>query len=282
MLITEWEMEMRGIETEIAREMAHPELREWTSGPFDRSLLWFIWSMGVSAGLGPALRTAVTAATYLVHRGLEVHELERFRSSGPVPATAVLAGDFFSSKYYLLLARHGLIPLIGVLARGVRRVNEQKVRRSTWRWEADPEGYARLCVEMETIIVRELGRQLSLGDAWTELVKTAGRGFALARGGAWGRGAVLPSLMDLYVWRSATAEERRALHEAGAGWIGRVRALYAKYNAGGWLSDQLAEVCAAIRRLFASLSRVEAEGVERMCSEWEAAWATRVPAAKER
>ncbi|HHY66321.1 heptaprenyl diphosphate synthase component 1 [Kyrpidia sp.] len=281
MLLTDWEMEMRCIEKMIAREMNHPELRQWSSEPLDRSLIWLIWSMGASAGLGPALRAAVAAAVYLVHRGLEVHEVERAQpGGGGVSATAVLAGDFFSSKYYLLLAKYGLVSLVGVLSGGVRRVNELKVRRRSWRWDEDPEGYVALCAEIETGVVRGLLRGLSLRDPWPEVVRAAGRGFALVRGGEWGHGGALPSLMDLHVWASTTAEERRALEESEGS--GRVRALYAKYNAGDWVTDQLTEVCSSIRSRLASLPRLGAEGLERMCSEWEAAWASWVPVAKER
>lgn len=91
----DWEMEMGSIEKMIAGEMNHPELCQWSSEPLDRSLIWLIWSMGASAGLGPALRAAVAAAVYLVHRGLEVHEVERAQpGGGGVSATTVLAGDF--------------------------------------------------------------------------------------------------------------------------------------------------------------------------------------------
>ncbi|CAB3392010.1 conserved protein of unknown function [Kyrpidia spormannii] len=193
MLLTDWEMEMRSIEKMIAREMNHPELRQWSSEPLDRSLIWLIWSMGASAGLGPALRAAVAAAVYLVYRGLEVHEVERAQpGGGGVSATAVLAGDFFSSKYYLLLAKYGLVSLVGVLSGGVRRVNELKVRRRSWRWEEDPEGYVALCAEIETGVVRGLLRGLSLRDPWPEVVRAAGRGFALVRGGEWGHGGRCP------------------------------------------------------------------------------------------
>ncbi|MBX6395116.1 MAG: heptaprenyl diphosphate synthase component 1, partial [Alicyclobacillaceae bacterium] len=171
MLTTEWEKEMRGIEKQIAREVDHPDIREWTSPVSSRPLLWLLWSMTASAGLTPPVRTAVVAASCLVYRGLEIHEIDgTVEDDGAPPATAVLAGDFFSSKYYLLLAKHGLISLIGVLAGAARRVSEEKAKRVGWRWEADAEGYQRLCVSVETAVFHALSRWLSLPDPWPDLI----------------------------------------------------------------------------------------------------------------
>lgn len=274
---------MMGIERRIVEEMDHPDLREWAFSVWNRSLLWLTWSMTASAGLSQTMRDDVVTAVYLVHRGLEVHEIGEVRLSGqpPEPA-AVLAGDFFSSKYYLMLAKRGLIPLIGNLARAVREISEYKVRRARWPWDRDAEGYRNVCVSIETALFHALRRWLSLSDPWPRLIERAGEGFAVARGGAWGNGAVTPSLVDVYLWHAATPEERRAIREEDPPPAARIRALYAKYNTAGWMGGQLAEVCRELREWAAGMPAAASQGIERVCAHWESCWAGGVPVAKER
>src|SRR5699024_11828541 len=67
----------------------------------------------------------------LVQCALDTHELVPVNNDSMLSKTekqlAVLAGDYYSGLYYALLAEHGQIRMIQILANAIKQINEYKM-----------------------------------------------------------------------------------------------------------------------------------------------------------
>lgn len=72
----------------------------------------------------------ITTVLLLIYHGLSVHEhIDDNVTDEKCRQLKVLAGDYYSSKYFHLLAKSGDIELVGIFAEAVARINEAKAER---------------------------------------------------------------------------------------------------------------------------------------------------------
>lgn len=132
-------------------------------------------------------RTAETCAlaAFLVQLGLDTHdridlgdslkEEQAMRSR----QLKVLAGDYFSSVFYELLAQAGQIGMVSSMSAAICEVNRIKVRvyNGLRRMLLPAEEYLRECVHLKTALFRSFSRQLdqSVQHIWDLLLAELSR-----------------------------------------------------------------------------------------------------------
>ncbi|GEN33701.1 MULTISPECIES: heptaprenyl diphosphate synthase component 1 [Aneurinibacillus] len=120
-------------------------------------LYLFLRQRGVS---GAALRDYIVTAT-LIQLALDSHErvsLNKEETSAGIRSRqlTVLAGDYFSSRYYYLLANLEDVRAIGQLARSIQEINEWKINLYCENdWTA--EQYLQRKVDIESSLLRSFG-----------------------------------------------------------------------------------------------------------------------------
>jgi len=77
--------------------------------------------------LPPKLQEALSIAVSLMQHALDSHELVRAGDEQRRRQLTVLAGDYFSSRFYQLLSQAGSVHAIGVIAQAVCEVNKMKM-----------------------------------------------------------------------------------------------------------------------------------------------------------
>jgi len=82
---------------------------------------------GAEKAAHPKLQEAVTLAVSLMQHGLDTHELVNGKEEMLRRQMTVLAGDYFSSRFYQLLSQVGSIQSIGLLSQAVCDVNRLKM-----------------------------------------------------------------------------------------------------------------------------------------------------------
>ncbi|OEH85905.1 hypothetical protein BHU72_03790 [Desulfuribacillus stibiiarsenatis] len=84
-----------------------------------------------SSGLPMKQIHTLCIASELVDSGIKTHEKIEAVHQAEITKRqlTVLAGDFYSSKYYKILADHNLIPAIKILAKAIQEINEAKMSR---------------------------------------------------------------------------------------------------------------------------------------------------------
>ncbi|MBE3554467.1 MAG: heptaprenyl diphosphate synthase component 1, partial [Thermicanus sp.] len=109
---------------------------------------------GCTQGIrSPEIEVACTA-TMLVQLGLDIHE-EVTNEEEIAPhkirnrQLQILAGDYFSSRYFLLLSSYGMIGKIRELAISIKGINQQKVLLYEWKQDV-PEGDFDRWLEIKT------------------------------------------------------------------------------------------------------------------------------------
>jgi hypothetical protein len=247
---TESQPQTQDIRTKIQAEMEHAYLSSWLPKPVLESLQLFLASaMARAAGLSAEERETVISTLLLIYHGLAVHdeieilaarEDERYRQLG------VLAGDYYSSKYYRLLAEAGHVALIGVFARAIQTVNEAKaeLERDLLDFTMTPARY----LELQTIIHGTLLHSLRsayLSDQahWEDTVTHLVRAAILAK--EWQRAPQIPvtrTMANLTVWQQASSEERKWWKQLVAGKSqdqNRLVSLHVKYGTSSALYQQV-------------------------------------------
>jgi heptaprenyl diphosphate synthase len=198
-------------------------------------------------------------AVLLVHRGLQVH--------GTVPDVpvslpeqerqlTVLAGDFFSSKYYRILVEHGCIDFVGILARAIQSINESKTDfRMNERY---------VSVSFDDHIKRASRTVLELFSALCEyqnvpyleadrLIATVAEILALLEAYIQGPGNyVAYGLHERAVWRLATPEERKYLQKLqyGQPFDAKFLSWFVKYNTNRILEHNIQERILEIKSIY--------------------------------
>ncbi|CAI6080898.1 heptaprenyl diphosphate synthase component 1 [Cohnella sp. JJ-181] len=188
-------------------------------------------------------------ATSLVQMGLDTHDLVENEESGAKAQTRqmrarqmkVLAGDYFSSRFYNLLSQAGQIETVKRLSEAVCEVNRIKVALygKMKQMRLDAEEYVSHGSAIRGVLFMSFGHLMSGMHAklWPELVERFSRCELLFQEllrlqrpddltGSWGVWHVLGEGSD---------EDRRALEESGDD-LGLLRHLMAKYG----VADKLA------------------------------------------
>lgn len=124
---------------------------------------------------------SAAVVTSLVQLGLDTHDtVEMANEHGDdrnlrSRQLKVLAGDYFSSRFYNILAQSGEIAAIQSLSRAVCEVNRMKmtllVKMNQWKITA--EGYLQLAVELRSCLFRTFDNRMLPQDSavWKELLE---------------------------------------------------------------------------------------------------------------
>ncbi|WP_170119558.1 heptaprenyl diphosphate synthase component 1 [Tumebacillus permanentifrigoris] len=247
---TEPHLQIQDIRTQIHAEMEHAYLSRWLPNPVLESLQLILASaMARAAGLSASERETLISTLMLIYHGLAMHdeietlaarEDERYRQLG------VLAGDYYSSKYYRLLAEAGLVPLVGTFARAIQTINEAKaeLERDPLDFTMTPARYLELHTTIHGTLLHSLrtafvSDQLHWDDTVTHLVRAS----ILAK--EWQRAPQIPvtrTMANLSVWQRANAEERKWWKQVVAGKSedqNRLVSLHVKYGTSSTLFQQV-------------------------------------------
>lgn len=197
----------------------HTELPPFSDG---RGHLLYIF-LGCSRGTGFQQGELFTLVTSLVQLGLDTHEsIDRYQDEpgGDVMRTRqlkVLAGDYFSSWFYHLLARQGQIEMVGMLSAAIADFNVMKANlygQMSGRL-VPAEQYLKHTVQLNMRLFLSFTPMIeeSLRDIWEKLLVEFSQCETVAQ--ELRRGAAPASALGGYAyWRvmeSATEEERQQL-----------------------------------------------------------------------
>lgn len=234
------DLRVQDIRSNIYREMEHRYLTGYLPSPeLESAQLVMAEAMLRAASLSPWETESVVSALLLIYHGLAVHEDieelaghadERYRQLG------VLAGDYFSSKYYRLLADAGQIKLIGRLAEAIQQINETKaeLEKNPADFTIGAERYLLMQERIHGSLLHCLRTvYLPHQPMWEEIVTGLVRAVALQRelgksaGQAWIR-----TFGNVLLFGQAGGEERKYLKRLPVGIRGdqRLLSLHVKYG----------------------------------------------------
>jgi heptaprenyl diphosphate synthase len=246
------DLRVQDISSKIHAEMGHSYLSKVLQSPeLERLQLVLAEAMVRAAGLAKSEAETVVSTMMLIYHGLAVHEEidtlarhadERYRQLG------VLAGDYYSSKYYRLLAEAGLIHLIGTFARAIQVINEAKaeLERDTSDYGIQIERYLEMQETIHGTLLHALRETYLPGQAlWEEIVTLLVRATVLVKElgknstQVWSR-----TLTNLMVWQQASGEERKWLKQmkAGKGPEHRLLSLHVKYGTSSEVYQQVEDL----------------------------------------
>lgn len=173
--------DLQEISERIERLASVPYLKEYVDYPQlaeNRLALLFVFLC--DAGLGTERAKTLCAAAGLVQLGLDTHEkVETAYEPGIAKdrnrQLTVLAGDLFSSHYYLLLAKAGEVTAIRILAEAIQKVNEAKLRlylgekSNAISWESYVSYRKTIDTELYTRFVEHFSIDASVEKFWKSL-----------------------------------------------------------------------------------------------------------------
>lgn len=119
----------------VEHKVFHPYLLKFIRTPFiDEDKLLLLISILDQLELSSSQLQNYALTTMLIQIALDTHEnvsnapfFEEEKESQISRQLTVLAGDYYSGLYYMLLAETADIPLIKALANGIKEVNEHKI-----------------------------------------------------------------------------------------------------------------------------------------------------------
>jgi heptaprenyl diphosphate synthase len=150
--------EVRAIIDQIYQSITHSFVEQYVDVPaIAENRLALLYLFLLERGMTKERARTFSMSTGLVQLGLDMHE--RVKNSYDHSLTAernrqltVLAGDYYSSRYYQLLAEAGEMEAIQVLSDAIQRVNEAKM--TLYMAERDgrlsSDEYLRLRTEIDT------------------------------------------------------------------------------------------------------------------------------------
>jgi heptaprenyl diphosphate synthase len=198
-------------------------------------------------------------AIMLIHRGLQVH--------GMVPDVPVslpeqerqlnvLAGDYFSSKYYRILVEHGNIPFVRYLARAIQTINESKVdlrvkeRYQTTTFAEHVKSASKTPYELFVALCEYENVPFPETD---QLIRTVSEILVLLEAYMQDPGQYVSyGFHERILWQTATPEERKHLKKLqyGQPFDGKVLSWFVKYNTRRVLELQIQERIQEVKSIF--------------------------------
>jgi heptaprenyl diphosphate synthase len=237
---TDSELCVRDVRSKIYAEMEHAYLSGYLRSPdLERLQLVLADAMVRSAGLPKEESELVVSTLLLIYHGLAVHDDidklsarpdEKYRQLG------VLAGDYFSSKYYRLLAEAGQVALIGRFALAIQAINEAKseLERDPADFGMSIDQYLGLQERIHGELLHCLREAYLPNDpVWEELVNLFVRATVLQKELIGGTGHLWTrDLTNLLLFKQTSGEERRWLKRQPTGCAAepRLMSLHVKYG----------------------------------------------------
>ncbi|WP_135551544.1 heptaprenyl diphosphate synthase component 1 [Paenibacillus cymbidii] len=187
-----------------------------------------------------------TLVTSLVQMGLDIHDMVPESSDRKEKRAArsrqlkVLAGDYFSAKFYHLLAQAGQIETIRHLSAAICEANRLKVNlymlMKQWKLTAEEYVHQTVNIRMQLFLPFRSKMQGVVSGLWPDVLHSFTRCEVLAQ-----EMRRLDSPQSLrgswaywHLWQEASKEERKQLAAEEPDPL-KIRSLLHKYNAGGHL-----------------------------------------------
>ncbi|XID94263.1 heptaprenyl diphosphate synthase component 1 [Paenibacillaceae bacterium WGS1546] len=239
----------------------HTDLPEFPEGRI--SLLYTVLSHQPRAA---SHKDVLSVVTSLVQMGLDTHDLvenaDRTAKGGTIGMRAqqlrVLAGDYFSSRFYHLLSQGGHIDMIRLLSEAVCDINRLKMvfYGKVKQMKVNAEEYLHFGVELKSGLFLSFGGLMSglYERLWPELVKRFSRCEILLQemtrienrsslAGSWGVWHILHEGSD---------EDRKLIADRGED-AGMIHALLNKYEVADKLGAMLRQSIAQLQTLLQKL-----------------------------
>ncbi|RYG73612.1 hypothetical protein EU245_05795 [Lentibacillus lipolyticus] len=129
-------MEMNSVKAMISEKIHNSLIEQYVQIPYlNDDKLYMLISILNNTSLPDTKRKNYTVATMLVQMALDIHdavpeanEYQQTDNEEKSKQLSVLAGDYYSSLYYLLLSEVEEIELVGVLASAIKEINEIKMQ----------------------------------------------------------------------------------------------------------------------------------------------------------
>ncbi|GAX89719.1 heptaprenyl diphosphate synthase component 1 [Effusibacillus lacus] len=202
-----------------------------------------------TAGCSGEETELLATALMLIYHGLSVHEQIEETHADATQQLKVLAGDYYSSKYFYLLASWGQVDKIGLFAEAIARINEAKAERFALfqKERSNTDKYLFLCERIEGELLYVLCSQYLQGkpvvaDLVRMLVRTyvMGNEYNQFLSGEYNR-----NFSHVYLTNRATEDElaNAFLQET------KVMTLHVKYGTSGFMFNQLEAGLMTVRQL---------------------------------
>ncbi len=253
------ELRFQQAESRVYAEMEHRYLNGIIRCP-DLEMMQFTLAEAMlrEAGLTEEQVGTVVSTMLLIYHGLEIHEDidtlaahsdERYRQLG------VLAGAYYSSKYYRLLAEAGQVPLIGHFAQAIQMINEAKaeLERDPLDFSLSSERYLDIQERIHGMLLHSIRSvYLPHHPRWQQIVETFVRVSVMQKelnnpSTGWSR-----TLANLMIWDRATSEERKWLKGLlrGKGYDhSRLMSMYVKYGTSALIFRKISDLMELVRPL---------------------------------
>lgn len=261
------------ISEQVRSEMEHAYLTRWIGLP-NPELFQLKAAAAVlqTAGCSPEETKLVATVLLLIHHGLFVHEhIDECHQDEKIRQLKVLAGDYYSSKYFYLLAAGGKIDLIGSFAEAIVRINEAKAERVSLLRLANP-GIDRYLAVNERIhgelLYALCSRYLREHPIVFDLVKLLIRAYVLGTEyREFMTGHYFGNLSQVYLGSQVTEEESRMIGSAALyGQETKVTAIHVKYGTSSFLYERFRTGLMTARSLVSVLdSGPAAESFDGVC-----------------
>jgi heptaprenyl diphosphate synthase len=237
---TDRELYVRDVRLKIYAEMEHSYLSGYLRSPdLERMQLVLADKIVRAAGLSKQDSELVVSILLLIYHGLAVHDDIEKLSAQPdekYRQLGVLAGIYYSSKYYRLLAEAGQVALVGRFALAIQAINEAKseLERNLTDFSMGIDQYMNLQEVIHGKLLYCL-RETYLPNApvWEELLRLFVRASVLQKELMNGTGHIWTrDLTNLLLFKRTSGEERRWLKRQPAGRAAepRLLSLHVKYG----------------------------------------------------
>lgn len=155
----------------IVRKISHPYLKRYIQTPnMDEDKLLLIISMLDQHGLSSIEMEDFVVTTMLIQIALDTHELVSNNEEDTILKSrqlTVLAGIFYSSLYYKILAESNNIAMIRLLSEGIKEINEHKILF----YQVDTnaiESLMKSIMTIESALIKKLANYLD-ENVWNEV-----------------------------------------------------------------------------------------------------------------
>jgi heptaprenyl diphosphate synthase len=243
----------------VQHEMTHPFLARFQPNPkLDMFHMHISFLLLQAAELSWKEIELMMTVVMLIHHGLRVHDDILAASEQPderYRQLNVLAGDYYSSKYFYLLAQNGHVSAIGRFARAISRINEAKAEREKYMRDLSctEEKYMRISERIQGELLHTL-RETYLPDdpLWEDIVSFMVRANVLQeeyrglRQGNW-----VLNLANIYMYDQASNEERRYMKSVPFGQMldNRLMSFHVKYRTSSYLFRLMDSCMHTVERL---------------------------------
>lgn len=248
----------------VQREMTHPYLIRFQPNPkLDLFQMNISLILLQAAELPPEEIELLMSVVLLIHHGLGIHEEITLASTHPderYRQLNVLAGDYYSGKYFFLLAQAGHVTAIGRFADAISQINEAKAEREKYVRDitCSEEKYMRINERIHGQLLHAI-RKTYLEDEplWEEIVSLVVRAHVLQeeysrlKQGSW-----MLNLANIYMYDQASLEERRYMKSVPFGQMldNRLLSYHVKYRTSSYLFRALDSCIHTVERLTSVLS----------------------------